>query len=172
MQVGPGFFTSLKASGLKLNLLAVGIVLLSGVITVIIYKVADIPLPVILGILSGAVTNTPSLGAGGETLLTLGEKASQVNMMGTGYAMAYPFAICGIFLVIWLLRVIFRINIDEEAEAIAAKEKQNTELLQTMNIVVHNPNVEGVALGQLPVFEDEKVVCSRMKRGEQLMVKR
>ncbi len=170
VQVGPGFFSSLKSAGLKLNMLAAAIILLSGIITVIIYKSSNIPLPVILGILSGAVTNTPSLGAGGETLRTLGENAAQIDMMGTGYAMAYPFAICGIFLVIWLVRVIFRINIDDEAAAIEAKQTKKSEALQTMNVLVHNPNVEGVALGEMPVFEEEKVVCSRLKRGEQLIV--
>ncbi|PID66024.1 MAG: transporter [Gammaproteobacteria bacterium] len=170
VQVGPGFFSSLKSAGLKLNLLAGAIVLLSGVMTIIIYQAADIPLSVILGILSGAVTNTPSLGAGAETLLTLGDSSKHLNLMGTGYAMAYPFAICGIFLVIWLIRVIFRINVDDEAATIETNISKKTEMLQTMDVVVHNPNLEGVELGELPIFDDEKVICSRLKRGEKLIV--
>lgn len=170
VQVGPGFFASLRSSGLKLNALAASIVLLSGVITVIIFKVTGVELPVILGILSGAVTNTPSLGAAGETLTSLGEKSELVNMMGTGYAMAYPFGICGIFLSIWLIRVIFRINLEDEAKAIDEASGKKDEHLQSINIVVKNPNLDGVSIGEMPVFEEEKVVCSRLKRDEALIV--
>ncbi len=65
IQVGPGFFASLRVSGLRLNLFAVLIVIIGGLVTAILHKLFDIPLPVVLGIFSGAVTNTPALGAAG-----------------------------------------------------------------------------------------------------------
>lgn len=115
IQVGPGFFSSLRHSGLKLNGFALMIVGLSGVIVVILHKLWDIPLPVILGIFSGAVTNTPSLGAGQQVLAELGGEAS-TNVMGMGYAIAYPFGIIGILLAMWLVRVLLKISVDQEAE--------------------------------------------------------
>lgn len=71
IQVGPGFFASLRVSGLRLNLFAVLIVIIGGLVTAILHKLFDIPLPVVLGIFSGAVTNTPALGAGQQILRDL-----------------------------------------------------------------------------------------------------
>ena len=82
--------------------------------TILIYKFADIPLDVALGIYSGAVTNTPSLGAGQQILSELGMSQTTSNM-GMAYAMAYPFGICGILLSMWLIRLFFKIKVDEEA---------------------------------------------------------
>ena len=83
-------------------------------VTILIYKLADIPLDVALGIYSGAVTNTPSLGAGQQILSELGMSQTTSNM-GMAYAMAYPFGICGILLSMWLIRLFFKIKVDEEA---------------------------------------------------------
>ncbi|WP_256611317.1 aspartate-alanine antiporter-like transporter [Vibrio ostreae] len=116
IQVGPGFFSSLRSSGLKLNGFAVLIVLLGCTVTVGLYYLFDVPLPVILGVFSGAVTNTPSLGAGQQILTELGEQRSLLDLTGMGYAIAYPFGICGILLTMWLLRMMFRVNINHEAQ--------------------------------------------------------
>ncbi len=97
IQVGPGFFSSLKQSGLKLNLFALMLVGLGALMTVALHFAFDVPLPVILGIYSGAVTNTPSLGAGQQILTELG-MSNITETMGMSYAMAYPFGICGILL--------------------------------------------------------------------------
>lgn len=106
IQVGPGFFASLRQSGLKLNGFAVMIVGLSGILVALIHKLFDVPLPVILGIFSGAVTNTPSLGAGQQVLTELGGD-NITAVMGMSYAIAYPFGIIGILLSMWLIRIIF-----------------------------------------------------------------
>ncbi|MGB3255492.1 MAG: transporter, partial [Buttiauxella gaviniae] len=116
IQVGPGFFSSLRVSGLRLNLFALLIVLIGGVVTALIHKIFDVPLPVVLGVFSGAVTNTPALGAGQQILTDLGTPAEMVDKMGMSYAMAYPFGICGILMTMWLIRVGFRINVDQEAK--------------------------------------------------------
>ncbi len=111
IQVGPGFFASLRVSGLRLNLFAILIVILGGLVTAVLHKLFNIPLPVVLGIFSGAVTNTPALGAGQQILRDLGVPFEVVDQMGMSYAMAYPFGICGILLTMWLVRLFFRINV-------------------------------------------------------------
>lgn len=170
IQVGPGFFSSLRVSGLRLNGFAVLIVVLGGIVTAIIHKLFAVPLPIIIGIFSGAVTNTPSLGAGQQILSDLGSDPALINQMGMGYAMAYPFGICGILLVMWLVRVIFKINVDREAKDFDTNHGQSKELLHTMNVAVSNPNLRGLAIQDVPLLNSDDIVCSRLKRGDHLMV--
>ncbi|MEG9532279.1 putative transporter [Mannheimia indoligenes] len=171
IQVGPGFFASLKHSGLKLNGFAVLIVLLSGIFVVLIHKLFGIPLPVILGIFSGAVTNTPSLGAGQQVLAEL-SGGSVTEIMGMSYAIAYPFGIIGILLTMWLIRIILKVNIDKEAEAFNQSQNQGKEQLSTLNVRLTNPNINGLTLNQLPDFDLHEVSYSRLKRGEELSIPR
>lgn len=170
IQVGPGFFSSLRVSGLRLNGFAVLIVIIGGIVTAIIHKLFAVPLPIIIGIFSGAVTNTPSLGAGQQILSDLGSDPALVNQMGMGYAMAYPFGICGILLVMWLVRVLFKINVDREAKDFDVSNGQGKELLHTMNVAVSNPNLRGLAIQDVPLLNSDDIVCSRLKRGDHLMV--
>ncbi|MDD0824473.1 putative transporter [Mannheimia sp. AT1] len=171
IQVGPGFFSSLKHSGLKLNGFAVLIVLLSGLLVVVIHKVFDVPLPVILGIFSGAVTNTPSLGAGQQVLSELGS-ANATEIMGMSYAIAYPFGIIGILLAMWLIRILLKINIDKEAKVFNQEQKQGKDQLNTLNVRITNPNINGLTLNKLPDFDLHEVSYSRLKRGEELSIPR
>ncbi len=171
IQVGPGFFSSLRVSGLKLNGFAVLIVIIGGLVAAIIHTLFDVPLPIILGIFSGAVTNTPSLGAGQQILADLGSDPSLVSQMGMGYAMAYPMGICGILLVMWLVRFFFRVRIEQEAHSFDNQNNQGRELLQTMNIAVCNPNLNGLMMQDIPLLNNnDAVVCSRLKRQDLLMV--
>ncbi|WP_052284601.1 putative transporter [Kluyvera genomosp. 1] len=170
IQVGPGFFASLRVSGLRLNLFAILIVILGGLVTTLLHKIFDIPLPVVLGIFSGAVTNTPALGAGQQILRDLGEPFSVVDQMGMSYAMAYPFGICGILLTMWLVRLFFRINVDKEAQQFDEQAGSGHSHLKTINIRVENPNLNRMAIQDVPVINSDKIICSRLKRGETLMV--
>ncbi|MBI6547677.1 putative transporter [Xenorhabdus lircayensis] len=170
IQVGPGFFSSLRVSGLKLNGFAALIVIIGSLVAAIIHKLFDVPLPIILGIFSGAVTNTPSLGAGQQILVDLGSEPSFVGQMGMGYAMAYPMGICGILLVMWLVRLFFRISIEREAKAFDSQNNHSREILQTMNIAVRNPNLNGLVMQDIPLLNSDEVVCSRLKRADLLMV--
>ncbi|PWC12361.1 putative transporter [Brenneria roseae subsp. americana] len=170
IQVGPGFFSSLRVSGLRLNGFAILTVFLGCLVTVGIHKIFNVPLPIILGIFSGAVTNTPSLGAGQQILTDLGSSSAMVNQMGMGYAMAYPLGICGILLVIWLLRVLFRVAIDAEAKQFENHSGQHHEQLLTMNVSVTNANLQGLAIQNVPILNNDTIVCSRLKRGDELMV--
>lgn len=169
IQVGPGFFASLRQSGLTLNGLGILIVVLGALVTILIYKFADIPLDVALGIYSGAVTNTPSLGAGQQILSELGMSQTTSNM-GMAYAMAYPFGICGILLSMWLIRLFFKIKVDEEAANFEKESGHDKEALKSMSLKVTNTNLNGIHLIEIPGFDDEDVVCSRLKRGELVIV--
>lgn len=170
IQVGPGFFSSLRVSGLRLNLFALLIVVIGALVTALVHKIFDVPLPVVLGVFSGAVTNTPALGAGQQILTDLGTPSELVDKMGMSYAMAYPFGICGILLTMWLIRMVFRINVDQEAQRFDNSSGQNHAQLQTMNICVANPNLNGLPIQEVPVLNSDTIICSRLKRGELLMV--
>lgn len=169
IQVGPGFFASLRKSGLKLNGLAILIVILGSLSVVLLTKAIDVPLDIALGIYSGAVTNTPSLGAGQQILTELG-LTQATSTMGMAYAMAYPFGICGILLSMWLIRLFFKIKIDEEANRFNKESGQDKESLHTISVKVTNHNLDGLTLVEIPGFEDQDVVCSRLKRDENVIV--
>ncbi len=170
IQVGPGFFASLRVSGLRLNLFAILIVILGGLVTAVLHKLFNIPLPVVLGIFSGAVTNTPALGAGQQILRDLGVPFVVVDQMGMSYAMAYPFGICGILLTMWLVRLFFRINIEKEAQRFEESSGNGHAHLHTINVRVENPNLNQMAIQDVPMLNSDNIVCSRLKRGELLMV--
>ncbi|HBN0931589.1 TPA: putative transporter [Escherichia coli] len=170
IQVGPGFFASLRVSGFRLNLFAVLIVIIGGLVTAILHKLFDIPLPVVLGIFSGAVTNTPALGAGQQILRDLGTPMEMVDQMGMSYAMAYPFGICGILFTMWMLRVIFRVNVETEAQQHESSRTNGGALIKTINIRVENPNLHDLAIKDVPILNGDKIICSRLKREETLKV--
>lgn len=170
IQVGTGFFASLRVSGLRLNLFAFGIVVMGGLVTAILHKLFAIPLPVVLGIFSGAVTNTPALGAGQQILRDLGIPADVVDQMGMSYAMAYPFGICGILLSMWLVRVLFRINVEQEAKEHESTLTNGHALIKTINIRVENPNLNNMAIQDVPILNSATIICSRLKRDDTLMV--
>ena len=170
IQVGPGFFASLRVSGLRLNLFAILIVILGGLVTAVLHKLFNIPLPVVLGNFSGAVTNTPALGAGQQILRDLGVPFEVVDQMGMSYAMAYPFGICGILLTMWLVRLFFRINVEKEAQRFEESSGNGHANLHTINVRVENPNLNQMAIQDVPMLNSDNIVCSRLKRGELLMV--
>ncbi|HIE5619753.1 TPA: putative transporter [Enterobacter hormaechei] len=170
IQVGPGFFASLRVSGLRLNLFAFGIVVMGGLVTAILHKLFAIPLPVVLGIFSGAVTNTPALGAGQQILRDLGIPTDVVDQMGMSYAMAYPFGICGILLSMWLVRVLFRVNVEQEAKEHESTLTNGHALIKTINIRVENPNLNNMAIQDVPILNSATIICSRLKRDDTLMV--
>ncbi|HBQ6251344.1 putative transporter [Klebsiella variicola] len=170
IQVGPGFFASLRVSGLRLNLFAILIVILGGLVTAVLHKLFNIPLPVVLGIFSGAVTNTPALGAGQQILRDLGVPFEVVDQLGMSYAMAYPFGICGILLTMWLVRLFFRINVEKEAQRFEESSGNGHAHLHTINVRVENPNLNQMAIQDVPMLNSDNIVCSRLKRGELLMV--
>ena len=112
LQVGPGFFSAFKKGGLTLNILAIVSILLSVSVAVILYYTTDTPITAMVGILSGAVTNTPGLGAAQQTYYELnGTDALDIT---TGYAVAYPLGVIGTILALFALKCLFRINKPQE----------------------------------------------------------
>lgn len=172
LQLGPGFFASLRKQGLKLNALAVCIVLLGVATTLLVAnKLLGIDLIASLGLLSGATTNTPSLGAAQQTLSTLGDAvADKVALPALAYAVAYPGGVFGIILSLLALRFIFRINPEQEAEAYRAEQRKGIEALERMNLVVENMNLENLSIGEIPGRHETGVVVSRIRRAGETQV--
>ena len=171
IQVGPGFFSSLRQSGLRLNGVAMAIVGLGGVMVILLHLLLDIPLAVILGIFSGAVTNTPSLGAGQQVLAELSGESS-AEIMGMGYAIAYPIGILGILFSMWFIRIVFRIDVNAEERQYEESLSQRQHGLESCNVRVTNTNLDGLQIAEIPDFERHDVMYSRLKRGEQFFIPR
>lgn len=148
MQVGPGFFSSFKKGGVTLNMLAISIVLLGAIITLVIHFVTGIDVNTMVGIMSGAVTNTPGLGAAQQALKDMG-KAASADTMAMGYAVAYPLGVVGIILSMIIIKYIFKVNFNKENEDIAA-ESQNMEHSATpLSLEVLNPAIFGKSIVQI-----------------------
>ncbi len=173
MQVGPGFIDSLKRSGLRLNLMAAMIVLMGTVITGVIFILFDIPVAVLVGLYSGAVTNTPSLAASTQMFADfypdLDAIAAAGSQAGIGYAAAYPFGILGIILVMILVRFIFRIDIEAEnrlMEEISSKDKPKPNY-QTVEVV--NEAIIGKRLDAVKALQKLDLVFSRVEQMKGVM---
>lgn len=162
LQVGPSFFSSFKKGGIVMNLVAMGIVALNIVVAVALYYGLNgrIELPMMVGILCGAVTNTPGLGAANEALSQLNYNGPQIAM---GYACAYPLGVLGIIGSIIAIRYICRINLKKEEEDIAKEEAANPHLTpRMMHLEVHNEALAGKTLLQVRDFMGRDFVCSRI----------
>jgi len=162
LQVGPSFFTSFKQGGVTMNLVAVGIVMLNIVVAIGLYygMSGRIELPMMVGILCGAVTNTPGLGAANEALNQLGYDGPQIAM---GYACAYPLGVLGIIGSIILVRLLCRINLKQEEEDIARQEAANPHLTpKMMHLEVRNEALNGKTLFQVKSFLGRDFVISRI----------
>lgn len=161
VSVGPGFFEAFKKDGLALNAMAVVVVVVGTLTAVAVHLLGGVELPAALGILSGAVTNTPSLAAGQQVLATLGmPNAGQV--LGQAYAVAYPFGIVGILLTMLLVRVVFRLDAKTAAKDFEAARAASYTAVETVNVVVRNPAVVGCALRELDELKEMGVVLSRV----------
>ena len=168
MQVGPGFVDSIRRHGLVLNILSVTVVLTGVIVTLCIYAFTGMHnnVPVLIGMLCGAVTNTPSLGAANSALATAGMDAS---LTGVGYAVAYPFGVIGIILVMILVRVFFKQNPDtaakEYADEIAATRKE----IVSESLTIENKNLFGLQLKEIPGLISSGVVITRLLRHNDII---
>ena len=161
LQVGPSFFTSFKQGGVSMNVVAVGVVLLNIAVAVGLYYALGgrIELPMMVGILCGAVTNTPGLGAANEALSQLEYDGPQIAM---GYACAYPLGVLGIIGSIILVRLLCKINLKQEEEEIAQQEAADPHLTPyMMHIEVRNEALNGKTLMQVKNFIGRDFVISR-----------
>ncbi|MDE5806416.1 MAG: transporter, partial [Paramuribaculum sp.] len=161
IQVGPGFFSSFKKGGVRLNMLAVAAIALNVIIVLVIYFIEDghTTMPALVGVMSGAVTNTPGLAAAQQAV---GDNVEAINTMSMGYAAAYPLGVCGIIGAMFLIKAIFRIRIDNEIKAI---EEENEKLHTKPNFVsieVTNHLINGKSLRELHDIVQCDFVISRL----------
>jgi putative transport protein len=165
LQVGPGFWASLRRQGLALNALAAATVLMGAIVTLIIARAGHIPMAAAVGIFSGATTNTPSLAAAQQALT---ESGGATQLPGLGYAVAYPGGVAGVILTIILARTAFRMPL--QSEKTTENETPPDELLRTVCLDVSNPNLNGMTLEKLPVAGDGEVVVSRVLHNGNVQV--
>lgn len=165
MQVGPGFIDSIKRHGLVLNVLAVSIVLLGVLATVLIYFTTNMHdnVPVLIGMLCGAVTNTPSLGAANSALSAAGVDAS---LTGVGYAVAYPFGVIGIILVMILVRIFFRQKPDTAAAEYQKEIAEQSKEIVSCTLRVDNANLVGCKIKDIPGLTSSGAVVTRHARDQ------
>ena len=162
LQVGPSFFSSFKKGGMTLNLLAVGIVVLNIAVALTIYFLANgrIELPMMVGILYGAVTNTPGLGAANEALNQLSYNGPQIAL---GYACAYPLGVVGIIGSIIAIRYIFRVNMAKEEESLKMQSGDAHHKPHMLSLEVRNESISGKTLIEIKEFLGRQFVCSRIR---------
>lgn len=163
MQVGPGFFSSFKEGGVTLNMLATGIVLLGVIIALVLHFITGIPIPTMVGILSGAVTNTPGLGAAQQAYSDMYGVSD--NSIPLGYAVAYPLGVVGIILSIIVIRYIFRISFQKENEQLEKAETSHSNEAIPISLVVKNPAIFNKTVAEISaLLEHTDFVISRIWR--------
>jgi putative transport protein len=171
LHVGPGFFSSIKQKGLELNLLGAAVVLLGGLMVAGFRFLFHFSIPVIGGLFAGATTNTPSLAAAQAALQNLsGPNPASGDLLGMAYAVAYPFGIVGIILTMLLVQKVFSINVDLETRAVDLAANTSERTPDFIDLEVTNPNVDGLALRDLPFVADAGVVFSRLLRDGKVTV--
>lgn len=159
LQVGPSFFSSFKKGGITLNMLAIGIVFLNIIVALGLYFLdGSIELPMMVGVLFGAVTNTPGLGAANEALSQLNYSGDPISL---GYACAYPLGIAGAILAIIAIRYICRINIDKEEEYLKTHDKDN-ESLTVLRLEICNDAITAKPLKEITKLTKLHFICSRI----------
>jgi putative transport protein len=170
LQVGPGFFSSFRKGGAMLNILAAAIVLLGVLITLAIHFVTGAPLTILTGIMSGAVTNTPGLGAAQNALAqTIGVAGGVIPDIGLGYAVAYPFGVLGIILTMAIIRRTMKIDVGKEAAMFMNEQHPADTIPEKINILVNNPLAFNRTVGDISRRFGTGFVISRvLHKGELL----
>lgn len=167
LQVGPSFFSSFRKGGLSLNMLALSIVILGCITAFVIHLISGESVAVMTGVLFGAVTNTPGLGAAQEAFSGTGADPS---ILASGYAMAYPLGVVGIIVSILLIRWFFRIKLDKEEEQVKAERGEEMQI-EHFDIRLTNPQVDGLRVRDLKDLTHVDLVVSRRinSKGEEMM---
>lgn len=161
LQVGPSFFSSFGKGGIKLNLLAMSVVLLGCATAYAIHRISGVDIATMTGVLFGAVTNTPGLGAAQQAFSDI-TGATNPNI-ASGYAMAYPLGVVGIILVLLIMRWVFRIRLDKEEERVLAESEAPREI-EYIDILLTNPQVEGAHVRDLSQLCHMNLIVSRLIR--------
>lgn len=168
LQVGPSFFSSFRSGGVQLNLMALLAVVLSLVVTMVIYFILNgsVPLPQMLGVYFGAVTNTPGLGATQEALAVLKYSGEDIAV---AYACAYPLGVVSIILTAIAIRFIFRIDLKEEERLWEERQKLNSDAPIFFHVDVLNAGLEGKTMRQIKEFIGRPFICSRLLHNGEII---
>ena len=181
IQVGPSFFAALRGSGLKLLTLAISIIVLGCCIALALFYCGIVTPDAMVGMYSGAITNTPALSAGtimvsdlaqafaqaGQDPLALGFDAAKVPK---AYAVAYPFGVCAILITMILIRSVFKVSIDAAGNDYAQSKSKGVDEPIVSNVEVQNSDFIGKTIADIPCIKDGTVICSRIKRNGELSV--
>lgn len=166
LQVGPGFFSSFKKGGMRLNFLAVLVIALNVVIVLGIYFFGNIKdISALVGVMSGAVTNTPGLAAAQQTISQM-QSPEQANIMASGYAAAYPLGVVGIILSMFIVKWVFRIKTDDEIKKIEEEQEDSHLKPFLLTAEVSNTLVNGMTLVELHNIVQTNFVVSRLMNTE------
>ena len=165
LQVGPGFFSAFRKGGLSLNIVAMVVVAVGVLLTIALHYASGLPITTMVGILSGAVTNTPGLGAAQQTNSDLsGVDAPEIAM---AYAVAYPLGVVGCILSLLLMRYIFKVNVKkEEADAMGVSGNGGGQAVTTLSLVVRNAAIAGKMISDLEPLLGRHFVVSRICRAD------
>ena len=170
LQVGPSFFSSFKKDGMMMNLLAASLILLNVVVVVVLFYVftPNVTMPSLTGIMSGAVTNTPGLGAAQEALRQLFDagKIDEIPQIALGYAVAYPFGVLGVILTMILIRFIFRINLEKENEKLTS-QSDSAEKPEPFSVVFTSEVLNNKTIEDIRNLIGRQFIISRLKRNNQ-----
>lgn len=174
LQVGPSFFSSFKKGGMTMNLLAFGVVALNIAVALILYYSLSgrVELPMMVGILSGAVTNTPGLGAAQEAINQLHSAGviQNVPQIALGYAVAYPLGVIGIIGAMILIRVIFRVNAKAEEEEWNSVTDESQNKPHIIHLEVSNEAVFGKKMAHVMKLAGRPFVVSRIRKNGSVSV--
>ena len=177
LQVGPGFFHSLKSGGLKMNILALVNVFLAVAVTWIISVVTGTDLKTMVGVMSGAVTNTPGLGAAQQTYIDVATAggmdplaASKVaSELASSYAVTYPIGVIGVIMVLLVFRGLFKIDPAKELKELESKE-DNSGQARRMHLAVENPAIFGKKLQDILHEFGGDFIVSRVMKGDGIVI--
>ena len=168
LQVGPGFFASFQREGLKLNALMLVVVLFDVLIVLAFYQMGSGDLPILVGIMQGAVTNTPGLGAAQQTLTNLVGDGSQAMQMAAGYAAAYPGGVMGLIAAIFLVKYGFRINVQAEKRLTLRRLRAGTASVTRIALQVENPMLVGKTVAAVRQILPTSFAVSRLARDGEI----
>lgn len=172
LQVGPAFFSSFRKSGLMMNMLAITLVVAGALITVLIHFLSGVPMPVMAGIMSGAVTNTPGLGAVQQTLSQVMQQEAMADLPdpGIGYAVAYPFGVLGVILSLIAVKRIFSIDLTTEQKLVSAAEQKGLETPEKMTIQVTSPAAAGRTVREISENAPGEMIISRLLHNGEIFL--
>ncbi len=167
LQVGPGFFSSFKKGGMRLNALAVSVIAMNVVIVLGIYYFGNVSdISALVGVMSGAVTNTPGLAAAQQTITQMTSSSEQANLMASGYAAAYPLGVIGIILSMFVIKWIFGIKTENEIKEIEKDQEESHLKPFILTVKVQNALIDGKTMLELHDIVHTNFVVSRLMNAD------